>query len=107
MELSEQAIPIRDLLNQECGLPENPKNDCIVLWKVFRKLHEALEYARHILLEPDQKLVGGHAHDSAGEFWWLGVKVADLAAWGNSQAIQLADPFDANDPKGQGRGVSA
>lgn len=106
MQISEHT-PIQELLQHERRLPEDPKKERVVLWKVFRNLNEAFEYSRHILLEADQRLVGGHAADSAGEFWWIGVEVENLEAWGNSQAIQLADPFDANDPKGQGRGVSS
>lgn len=104
--MSEHNIPIQELLKQEQALPEDPKTEQIVMWKVFRTMGEALEYPRHIMLEADQSLVGGHTKDSAGDLWWVGVKVADLEAWGNSQAIQLSDPFDANDPQGQGRGLS-
>jgi len=56
----------------------------------------------HILLEPDQKIVGGHGTDSVGGFFWLGIEVADLEAWGNTQAIQLTDPFDSTEPKWPG-----
>lgn len=106
MQLSEQENPITNLLQQERPLPQDPKSERVVLWKVFRSENEAIEYSRHVLLEPDQKLVGGHATDTVGEFWWIGVQVDSLEAWGNSQAIQLTDPLDANDPKGQGRGLN-
>lgn len=106
MRTSEQGTPIQNLLTQQCPLPQDPKAERVVMWKVFRTLDEALEYPRHIMLGPDQSLVGGHSEDSAGELWWVGVQVADLEAWGNSQAIQLSDPYDANDPQGQGRGLS-
>lgn len=89
MRPSEEETPIQDLLKQPCALPQDAKAERIVMWKVFRSLGEALEYPRHIMLGPDQSLVGGHSEDSAGELWWVGVKVADLQAWGNSQAIQL------------------
>lgn len=105
MQASQADNQVRDFLGQERALPEDPKTERVVLWKVFRSQNEALEYSHHILLEPDQKLVGGYATDTVGKFWWVGVQVEDLEAWGNSQAIQLADPFDANDPKGQGRGL--
>ena len=106
MRTSEQETPIEDLLKQSCPLPQDAKAERVVMWKVFRSLDEALEYRRHIMLGADQSLVGGHSEDSAGELWWVGVKVANLEAWGNSQAIQLSDPYDANDPQGQGRGLS-
>ena len=97
---------VKDLLQQQNPPPKNPKSERIVFWKIFRTAEQALEYSHHILLEPDQKLVGGCGSDSVGPLWWLGVQVADLAAWGNSQAIQLTDPFDGTDPAGQGRGIS-
>ncbi len=106
MQVSERDNQVRLLLGQEHALPADPKKERVVLWKVFRNQDEALEYSHHILLEPDQKLVGGTATDTVGKFWWLGVEVANLEAWGNSQAIQLADPFDANDPDGKGQGMS-
>lgn len=96
--------PIAQILAQPRPLPEDPQKERVVLWKVFRSNEEALEYSQHIMLEPSQKIIGGHGRDSAGEFFWLGVEVESLETWGNSQAIQLTDPFDSNDPDGKGRG---
>lgn len=107
MRTPEHGTPIQDLLKQQCALPQDAEAERIVMWKVFRSLAEALEYPRHIMLGADQSLVGGHSQDSAGDLWWVGVKVANLETWGNSQAIQLRDPYDANDPQGQGRGLSS
>lgn len=104
MQAQDQDVQIKQMLTQARVLPEDPKKERVVLWKVFRNEAEALEYSHHILLEPDQKIVGGRGTDSVGEFFWLGIEVADLEAWGNTHAIQLSDPFDGNDPKGQGRG---
>ena len=104
MQEKDQDVQIKKVLTQAKALPEDPQKERVVLWKVFRNEDEALEYSHHILLEPDQKIVGGHGTDSVGAFFWLGIEVADLQAWGNTQAIQLTDPFDGNDPKGQGRG---
>ncbi len=104
MQIVSQDVQIKQLLTQQRPLPEAPEKERVVLWKVFRSEAEALDYAHHIQLESDQKIVGGNGTDSVGDFFWLGVEVADLAAWGNSQAIQLSDPFDSDDPKGQGRG---
>jgi hypothetical protein len=101
------ADTISDILHQARPLPENPQQERVVLWKVFRTEGEALEYAKHIMLGADQTIVGGHGTDSVGEFYWLGVQVADLAAWGNTQAIQLNDPLDSTDPHGQGRGPAS
>ena len=95
---------VSKVLTQPRHLPEEPKTERVVLWKVFRSEDTALEYSRHIMLEQDQCIVGGQGTDSVGEYFWLGVEVADLEKWGNSQAIQLTDPFDSDDPKGQGRG---
>lgn len=99
-------ISIRQILSQPRNLPEDPKKERIVLWKIFRNENDALEYSHHILLEEDQRIVGGYSSDSAGDFLWLGVEVEDIEAWGNTQAIQLADPFEATDPKGQGQGFT-
>jgi len=104
MQEVDQDVQIKKVLTQARPLPEDPQKERVVLWKVFRDEAEALEYSHHILLEPDQKIVGGHGTDSVGAFFWLGIEVADLEAWGNTQAIQLTDPFDSTDPKGQGRG---
>ena len=75
-----------------------------MLWKVFRSEDEALEYSYHTMLEPDQQIVGGHGTDSVDGFFWLGVEVVNLEKRGNSQAIQLTDTFDSNDPIGMRRG---
>lgn len=99
--------PIAQILAEPRPLPEDPQKERVVLWKIFRSGEEALEYSQHIMLEPDQKIIGGHGTDSVGEFFWLGVEVENLEAWGNSQAIQLTDPFDSNDPKGKGRGPAS
>lgn len=106
MNPSIQETTIRQLLAQSRNLPKDPKQERIVLWKIFRNENEALEYSHHILLEQDQRIVGGNSKDSAGEFFWLGIEVEDLQAWGNTQAIQLADPFDGTDPEGKGQGFT-
>ena len=104
MQISNQDNHISQILAQAKSLPEDPQKERIVLWKVFRSEDEALEYSHHILLESTQQIVGGHGTDTVGAFFWLGVEVANLEKWGNTQAIQLSDPFDSNDPIGQGRG---
>ncbi|MFZ5659230.1 MAG: hypothetical protein ACOY5C_05165 [Pseudomonadota bacterium] len=101
-----REMTVKAALDRPVPLPADPQQERVVLWKTFRSRGEALDFARNVLLEADQTLIGGHDHDSVGPFYWLGVQVADLAAWGNSQAIQLRDPFDADDPQGQGRGIS-
>ncbi len=102
----DKDISIRQLLSQPRSLPKDPKQERIVLWKIFRNENDALEYSHHILLEEDQRIVGGHSSDSAGDFLWLGIEVEDMEAWGNTQAIQLTDPFEATDPEGQGQGFT-
>ncbi len=104
MQTLNQDVQVNEILDQPISLPEDPQKERIVLWKVFRSKDEAVEYSQHVLLEPTQRIVGGYWTDSAGGFFWLGVQVDDLGKWGNSQAIQLTDPFDSNDPVGQGRG---
>ena len=104
MHTSNQDAQVKNTLAQVRALPADAKQERVVLWRVFRHEADALEYSHHILLESDQQIVGGRGTDSAGGFFWLGVEVADLEAWGNPHAIQLADPFDGTDPKGQGQG---
>ena len=101
MHTENQDTQVKKTLAQVRALPEDAKKERIVLWKIFRNEADALEYSHHILLEPDQLIVGGRSTDSAGVFFWLGVEVADLEAWGNTHAIQLADPFDGNNPTGK------
>lgn len=106
MVTSDKDVNIKQLLSQSRKLPDDPQKDRIVLWKIFRNENDALEYSHHILLEEDQRIVGGSSSDSAGNFFWLGIEVEDLEAWGNTQAIQLADPFDGTDPEGKGQGFT-
>lgn len=94
MQTANQSTQVSQILNQSRSLPEDPKKERVVMWKVFRNEDEALEYSHHILLEPDQRVVGGRSTDSVGDFFWLGVEVDDVAAWGNTHAIHLVDPFD-------------
>jgi hypothetical protein len=94
MQTANQSAQVSQILSQSRSLPEDPKKERVVMWKVFRDQAAALDYSQHILLEPDQRIVGGHSTDSVGDFFWLGVEVADVAAWGNTHAIQLVDPFD-------------
>ena len=107
MHTTNQDTLVKRLLMQIRALPEDAKQERVVLWKIFRDETKALEYSHHILLESDQQLVGGRSTDSAGVFFWLGVEVADLAAWGNTHAIQLADPLEGNDPKTKGQGFGS
>ena len=104
MQTANLDVQVKQALTQNRALPEDPQKERVVLWKVFRDEASAVEYSHHILLESDQSLVGGHGVDSIGEFYWIGVQVADLTAWGHTQAIQLTDPFDSDDPKVKGQG---
>ncbi len=81
-----QALQVQ--LQQERSLPgRRPEVDRIVYWHVFRRPEDALAFAEHVLLEEDECLVGGYTRDSIGPVWWVGVQVADLAAWGNRGAV--------------------
>jgi len=95
----------RRILAQSRPLPQDARAERVVLWKAFRNEDQALEYSRHILLEDGQRVVGGCGEDDMGWYCWLGVEVDDIEAWGNSQAIQLVDPLEADDPQGQGRNL--
>ena len=107
MQKFNQDDQVAKILVQLKPLPEEPQKERVVLWKVFRTEDDALEYSHHIMLEPDQQIVGGHGTDSVGGFFWLGVEVANLEKWGNSQAIQLTDPFDSDAPKVEGSGFGS
>lgn len=83
-----QLHELRRQLAQERSLPgKRPEEDRIVYWHVFRRAEDALAFAGNILLEDDEALVGGYTRDSIGPVWWVGVQVADLAAWGNRGAV--------------------
>lgn len=64
-----------------------PLEGRIVAWSVFRTREEAENLVAHVHLAPGQHLVGGHGEDSVAAFWWVGVQVNDLDAWGHSAAI--------------------
>lgn len=98
---------ITQLLSHDRALPTDPLTERVVLWKVFRDKSSVVEYSHHILLESDQRLVGGQSVDTIGTFYWLGVEVEDIENWGNTQAIQLSDPFDGDSPKVQGQGFGS
>ncbi len=102
----ERDLAVKDLLGKERQLPQDPREERIVVWKSFRNPEEARDYAEHILLDADQVLVGGHCKDSLDRVYWVGVQVPDMNAWGHSMAVQLRDPFDSQDPKHKGRGIS-
>ena len=58
-----------------------------VNWQVFRERSEAVKRLHHIRLEAGQSLIGGHGQDSIAPYWWVGVKVDDLADWGHADAV--------------------
>jgi len=91
----------RGILATSRPLPQDPKAEHVVLWRAFRNEDQAVEYSRHILLGSGQRVIGGCNRDDVGWYCWLGVEVDDLEKWGNSRAIQLCDPFDPEDPRGQ------
>lgn len=93
----------RRILSSRRLLPRDPRAERVVVWRAFRDESQAIEYSRHILLDPGQRVVGGQGEDDVGVYYWLGVEVEDIEAWGHPQAIQLVDPLDADDPRGEGR----
>lgn len=93
----------REILRTERLLPEDPRSEHVVVWRAFRDEDQAVDYSRHIMLEPGQRVVGGCGADDVGTYYWIGVEVDDIEKWGHPGAIQLVDPLDADDPRGQGR----
>lgn len=94
---------VRRLLNQPRSLPQDPVRERVVMWKGFRTLDAAATYSTAVMLGQGQEIVAGKTSDSIGDLYWIGVRVDDLAKWGNTKAIQLTDGFDAEDPDVQGR----
>ncbi len=94
---------VETMLRQQRALPQHPVEEQIVFWRTFRSPDKAVVFSHAIQLGEGQELVGGRTRDSIGELYWIGVHVDDLAKWGNTKAIQLSDPFDADDPDNQGR----
>ena len=82
------------ILARERPLPRDARRERVVVWKAFRVQEQAIDYARHILLEDGQRVVGGCGEDDVGPYCWFGVQVDDLEAWGHPRAIQLVDPVD-------------
>ena len=91
------------VLKNERALPEDPVQEKIVLWRMFRSTEDAVKFSGSVMLGDGQELVGGIAHDSVGPLYWVGVHVEDISHWGNTKAIQLSDDFDATAPGAQGR----
>jgi len=85
-------------LEQQRPLPEDPAQERIVYWHVFRRPEDVLTFARGISLESDEVMVGGHTHDSIGHLYWVGVQVDDLEVWGNRAAIHKVDGYDPENP---------
>ncbi len=94
---------VETLLERPRPLPQDPVDEHVVFWRTFRNPDQAVAFSHAIRLGEGQDLVGGCTRDSVGELFWIGVHVDDLAKWGNTKAIQLSDPFDADDPDSQGR----
>lgn len=106
-----QRFPAREqvvsLLRNERPLPSDPLAERVVLWRTFRDPREALEFSHGVMLGKGQDLVGGVTEDNLGPLYWLGVRVDDIAKWGNSKAVQLTDGFDSAVPDVAGRPFTA
>ena len=81
MELLPSETVLRSLkhaLSAERPLPDDPAMARLATWSVFRESDKALTYARYVLLDDGDALVGGRTHDSLGALYWVGVQVRDL-----------------------------
>jgi len=59
----------------ERPVPDDPAKARLATWSVFREPEKALTYARYVLLDEGDELVGGRTHDSLGALYWVGVQV--------------------------------
>lgn len=62
----------------ERPVPDDPAKARLATWSVFREPEKALTYARYVLLDEGDELVGGRTHDSLGALYWVGVQVRSL-----------------------------
>lgn len=69
---------LKRALNAERLLPRDPASERLATWSVFREADKALNYARYVLLNEGETLVGGCLHDSVGTLYWVGVQVPDV-----------------------------
>lgn len=69
---------LKQALDAERSLPDDPATARLATWSVFREPDKALTYARYVLLDEGDALVGGRMHDSSGALYWVGVQVRDL-----------------------------
>lgn len=65
-------------LDAERPVPDDPAAARLATWSVFRESDKALRYARYVLLDDGDALVGGRTHDSLGALYWVGVQVRKL-----------------------------
>lgn len=83
----EDDVMNTQFLSQLNSMPTHECGSHVVSWHVFRRLSDAEDYARNIMLAAGQHIVGGMDFDSVGSLWWVGVAVEDMARWGNVSAI--------------------
>ncbi|MEY2341929.1 hypothetical protein AB4090_07435 [Acidithiobacillus sp. IBUN Pt1247-S3] len=74
-------------LDEARELPSVVAMERVVAWSVFRTKDAARQLLEHVHLAPGQALVGGHGKDSVAEYWWVGVQVQNLEAWGHSSSV--------------------
>lgn len=65
----------------ERPVPDDPAKARLATWSVFREPEKALTYARYVLLDEGDELVGGRTHDSLGALYWVGVQVRSLKSF--------------------------
>ncbi|WP_298137769.1 hypothetical protein [Acidiferrobacter sp.] len=75
------------ILENDRELPSLHPQDNAVHWSLFRRRKEAEQYLEHMRLDTGYELIGGHSHDSIGDYWWVGLRVPSIADWGHSRAV--------------------
>jgi len=76
-----------DILENACEVPSQVPLENAVNWSIFRQRKKAENYLDQVRLSDGHELIGGHSQDSVGDYWWVGVRVRSVAAWGSRQAI--------------------
>ncbi len=93
----EQLAVLEVQLEQSRDLPRGQAVQVAQLscWHVFRQRQAAMDFARNIMLDGGDSLIGGRVRDSIGDLWWVGVHVDDDARWaelGGVQHVAQRDP---------------
>jgi hypothetical protein len=76
-----------EILENDHEVPSRSPLVNAVSWALFRRRREAEDYLARVRLNAGHELIGGHSQDSVGDYWWVGVRVPSISAWGHPQAI--------------------